>query len=165
MTWLIMLVVLVIFFISLGSAIRLGLVFTGMLKGPILSTFEKYGPEEPIYYPVPQMFMWPGGVVLSSGAILRDTLPLTLSLWPLGLVLLICAVITYSQRDRLQEYWAALPVYPGWYTQLLQQTSRGDRRRIAYMWLRLPRRTRLLYNANHRLFFVWAEQVIVSTLR
>lgn len=160
-----MLVMLIIFFIGLGSAIRLGLVFTGMLKGPILSTFEQYGPEEPVYFPVPQIFLWPGVVVLTAGAILRDVVPLTLSLWPLGVVLLLCAGLTYGQRDRLQDWWAALPVYPGWYSQLLQQTSRGDRRRIAYMWLRLPRRTRLLYNANHRLFFVWAEQVIVSTVR
>ena len=160
-----MLLVLFTFIVGLGFAIRLGLVFTGMLKGPILSTFEKYGPEEPIYYPLPQLFFWPGVVVLSGGTLLRETLPLTITFGPLGVILVICAGLSYAQRERLQDYWASLPVHPGWHAQLLQETSRGDRRRIAYMWLRLPRRTRLLYNANHRLFFVWAEQVIVSTLR
>jgi hypothetical protein len=74
------------------------------------------------------------------------------------------AVLSFYYRNRLLRFWTTLPTFPGWHGRFMETTSRWERRRIAYMWLRLPLRTRLLYNANDRLFFVWAEQVIVSTV-
>ena len=135
--------------ISLGFAIRLSLVLAGLYKGPILKTFEPYGPDDPVFFPVPHLLLWGSLMVISGGALLKATIPFTLSFGPLGLILLI---------------WKSLPAFPKWYARFLEDTSRGERRRIAYMWLRLPWRTRLLYNANDRLFFIWAEYVIVATV-
>jgi hypothetical protein len=54
--------------------------------------------------------------------------------------------------------------HPRWLFELGERTSRLERRRIAYMWLRLPLRLRLIYNSNDRAFLEWADMVILSTL-
>lgn len=150
--------------ISLGFTIRWVSILTGTHKGAILSLFEKYGPDEPFFYPLPQLLFWLGTLFLSGGILLRENLPLSVTFTPLGVLLLIGAALTYFRRAYFLPYWSKHPILPAWYVKLLADTSRIERRRIAYMWLRLPRQTRLLYNANDRLFFVWAEQVIVSTV-
>ena len=150
--------------ISLGFAIRLSLVLAGLYKGPILKTFEPYGPNDPIFFPVPQLLLWASLMVISGGALLRATIPFTLSFGPLGLILLVGAGLTGYHKERFMPIWKSLPAFPKWYARFLEDTSRGERRRIAYMWLRLPWRTRLLYNANDHLFFIWAEYVIVATV-
>ncbi len=53
---------------------------------------------------------------------------------------------------------------PHWYVELRERTTREERRRIAYMWLCLPRSTRLHYNGSDRNFQIWADQVILATI-
>jgi hypothetical protein len=47
--------------------------------------------------------------------------------------------------------------------ELVGRTTRAERRRLAYMWLRLPAKLRLIYNSNDRAFMEWADMVILST--
>jgi hypothetical protein len=150
--------------VSMALGARYGMVMVGLHKGPILATFEKYGDDEPMYYPLPHILLWPGLIAFAASNVLQTTLPISVTFAPIGIVMVLCAVLSYYYRTRLQHYWATLPAFPEWHGRFMKTTVRGERRRIAYMWLRLPVRTRLLYNANDRLFFVWAEQVIVSTV-
>ena len=39
--------------------------------------------------------------------------------------------------------------FPSWYREIVDHTTREERRKLSYMWLSLPLRTRLLYNAQH----------------
>jgi len=159
-----MLILLFLAIISLGFTIRWVSILTGTHKGAVLSLFEKYGPDEPVFYPLPQPLFWLGMLFLSGGILLRANLPFSVTFSPLGVLLLLGAALTHFKRIHFLPYFAKHPILPTWYVKLLAETARAERRRIAYMWLRLPRRTRLLYNANDRLFFVWAEQVIVATV-
>lgn len=155
--------------IGMVFMLRIVFIITGMLKGPVLKTFEQYGPEDPVFCPLPELLFWPGVIILSGGTLLARVMPIAdplikFSTFSGGLLIFLGCIAQYRKKNII-AYWNTLPVvFPGWYKQLLEQTSRQERRRIAYMWLWLPRRTRLLYNANNRLFFLWAEQIIVATV-
>ena len=53
--------------------------------------------------------------------------------------------------------------WPRWIHELREYTTRDERRRIAYNWLRLPLRTRLHYNSDDRAFMLWADLLVLST--
>jgi hypothetical protein len=155
---------LLVFVISLLALIRHFLVFAGMHKGPVLATFEVYG-EEPRYYPLPWILLWIGLMVMSIGYILHQWLVIDfLTMGLLGVVILFLAWISVNYSESVQQYSHRLPVLPLWYARLQENTSRNERRRLAYMWLRLPLRTRLLYNASDHAFFLWADLVIAATV-
>ena len=155
--------VFLVFMVSaVFSARQLFIVF-GMHKGPVLKTCEIFGPEEILYYPLPQLLFWPGLLFTSGGILLRQFAPFYAVSGAFGAILIIGGGTAFYAEKRLRFTKKFSPLVPGWYVRLLRETSRGERRRIAYMWLRLPQRTRLLYNADDDLFFVWVELVIVST--
>jgi hypothetical protein len=156
--------VLPVFVISLLFLIRYFLVFAGMHKGPVLATFEVYG-EEPRFYPLPWMLFWIAVMVISIGYVLDQWLVIDfLATTVLGVLILFLAWTSANYSDVVQHYSHRLPVLPLWYARLQENTSRNERRRLAYMWLRLPLRTRLLYNASDHAFFLWADLVIAATV-
>lgn len=155
----------VLLFISLGVLIRYSLVIVGMLKGPVLETFERYGDDDPVYFPWPQILFWVGVMIIGIGQIaatetgtLSTPNLMAVACWVIGWVL-------FSMSDSISHETALIPHIPLWLDKLAENTGRYERRRIAYMWLKLPMRTRLLYNASDRLFFQWAELVIMATVR
>ncbi len=151
--------------ISAGGLGWIVLALAGINKGPVLAKFERYGPEPPYYFPLPSMIFWLAGIVFSTGLLLRDSGMGGSAIEIAGVVLFLLAVFAWNQKPYWQRYAETLPTLPAWYAHLREYTSRYERRRIAYMWLRLPLRTRLLYNANHQAFFTWADLVIMATVR
>lgn len=151
--------------ISLVFLIRIGLILIGLMKGPILQTFEKYGDAENIYYPLPSMLLWAGVLVLSVTAFMADRADIILPTAPLGLLLLIAAYFAYTHPEIARQYPQIFMSYPRWYFELRERTSRYERRRLAYMWLWLPRRLRLIYNGSDYAFNQWADLVIMATMR
>jgi hypothetical protein len=160
-----LLLVIIALFIALGFLLRSGLILVGAYKGPVLALFEEYGEKDPIFFPFPEMMVWFSVLILATGELLRTVLDAGGSVQVIGFLLLLISGVAVYYRDRLQKSSSILPTFPAWYARLQSETSRRERRRIAYMWLRLPLRTRLLYNASDHYFFVWAELVIVSTVR
>lgn len=156
---------LLIFIISVGGMGWIVLALAGVNKGPVLAKFERYGPEPPYYFPLPAMIFWLAGIVFSGGLLLRDSLVNSSAIEVIGVLLFVLAAYAWNQKPYWQRYAETLPTLPRWYGHLREYTSRYERRRIAYMWLRLPLRTRLLYNANHQAFFTWADLVIMATVR
>ena len=154
---------LIIFVICLVFLIRTVLIITGMLKSPVLQTFEKYGDSENIYHPLPSLLFWTGmllavasPVVLSA---LRSTFPALLP----GFVCIFAAYLIYTNPNFIRQYPNIFFVYPRWYHELRARTTRYERRRIAYKWLWLPARLRAIYNVSDRAFNQWADLVIMST--
>lgn len=145
------------------------LIMGGMYKGPILQNFERYGGTERHYFPIEQMLFFFGIIVISGGSLLQKIATYNIHSTAIGIVILVSSwVITYfrylATTETRQSFTNSLPTFPNWYARLENTTSRVERRRIAYMWLRLPFRTRMLYNVNDRLFFIWAELVIISSV-
>lgn len=153
-----MLLYILMIVVCVVMTLRAFLIVVGMYKDPILASFEHYG-DERVFSPTLTLLIWTGfSVYLFTFLILEP-----------GLVLFtgaLALVAGFSFREsiarfvkRRQQLSRSLPV---WYAQLVERTDRHERRRIAYLWLRLPARTRLLYNAHNGLFHHWMEQVLLT---
>ena len=151
--------------VSIAFFLRIGLIMTGMLKGPILHTFEKYGGDEELYYPLPA----PVTLVrrdsyqpdrAAGGE--RQHLPAHRGSRSVAAGL---AFVARNHPEFAREHPDIFLHYPRWYHQLRARTSRYERRRLSYMWLWLPRRLRLIYNGSDRAFNQWADLVIMASMR
>lgn len=149
------------FFLSLGFLARNVLILTGYYKEPILRTFEKYGDLEIIYYPLPAFLLWSGVLLFCLYFMLN--LPLALD-W-LGIILILLSIGAYAKPEIAARFPEIFMHYPRWYFDLREDTSRYERRQLAYMWLRLPKRLRQAYNNNDQAFSQWADLVIIATMR
>ncbi len=139
-------------------AARAFLVTMGTIKDPILQSFEVFG-EEQHYSPSLWLVVWTGA-----------TLYLSLFLYfPAGQVVMLGVLVGLAISGlaepvhRLRErYNLHFKNFPKWYHIMVERTDREERRRIAYHWLRLPARTRWLYNARTELFWQWVDQVLIT---
>ncbi len=152
-----------VFLVSGFLLVRLGLVIIGMHKGPLLSLFEKYGDEENHFAPIPRIIGLLGVCTISGSIFFSQFMQIPVVVAYIGVL---CMFIYYLIQFWLPEAFRAItdefPPLPVWYHQLRERTGREERRRIAYMWLRLPARTRLLYNSNTRAFEHWADLIIIA---
>ena len=130
----------------------------GFYKEPILSAFQRYG-DEVGFSPLFESFAW-GGVLAYL---------LFIVLVPSSFLILIGVFCFAIFRDALlahqrqhSESSAIFLRFPYWYREIVDRTTREERRKLSYMWLALPLRTRLLYNAQHEEFRKWVELVVLS---
>jgi len=143
--------------ISCFMMLRSFLVVVGIYKDPILASFEVYG-DEKIYSPLYNLILW-------SIAFVYLALFLYVGSGILLVALFLAIPLSYFYRlyqRLLQEHPDVFRRLPGWYAELVVRTDREERRRIAYLWLRLPVRTRLLYNARSEFFLHWVDQVLMT---
>lgn len=157
--------ILLLLLISLAFLIRTVLITIGLLKGPVLQTFEKYGDDETIYHPMPALLLWTGMLLITvspviAAALDAAVLPLALP----GILMLGANYLLVTHPEVAREHPNIFLIYPRWYHELRSRTSRYERRRIAYKWLWLPPRLRLVYNTNDRAFSQWADLVIMATM-
>ncbi|MBI5931437.1 MAG: hypothetical protein HY862_19165 [Chloroflexi bacterium] len=137
------------------------MVMLGLIKGPVLHSFEKYGDDERGYNGLLYLLFWMGAFSLNSGIwMARLSRNVFLPMESLGVILMAGAFIAYRQAHLVHKFFH----YPRWYFELEERTSRSERRRIAYMWLQLSRKGRLIYNSNDFAFNQWADLIIVSTI-
>jgi hypothetical protein len=147
-----------LFIACIVMTMRAFLVVIGAYKDPILSSFEHYG-EERIFSPLYSLLGWMAlSVYLSLYFLVAPGLA-----FGIGVVFVLPII---SLRDYitegLQRYRWTMWMFPRWYADLAQRTDREERRRIAYLWLRLPLRTRLLYNTQTVFFRHWVDQVLLT---
>lgn len=149
--------------ISALYLLREVLIMVGFLKGPLLHFFERYGDDEPLYYPWPRLLAGTAGLSVFLFSYVSYYQPH----WflPVGpaLVMLIIAYVLSQRQTFATDHADVLLPLPRWYVRLREDTSRLERRRIAYMWLRLSPRTRLLLNSSDNAFFQWADLIIAGT--
>lgn len=152
---------------SLVLLFRLLLIITGMHKGPVLEIYEKYGDEEPVFYPWPQLLLWISLGIIALGMMSDGRIRALNVATVMGFVMLSASWGLFNFQGHVKTFMdhRALPIVPTWLGRLNENTTRYERRRIAYMWLRLPIRTRLIYNSSDQLFFQWADLVIMATVR
>lgn len=151
--------------VCLGFLIRVTLIMIGTYKEPIIKTFSQYGPDEKLYMPGQSFLLW-GGVLSFCGGIWASAysnLSFTLSI--MGVLMIFMAGIGFTYPHIAQQFHLSMLRYPRWYYELRERTTRYERRRIGYMWLYLPVRARLSYNSSDALFLLWADFVIMGTIR
>jgi hypothetical protein len=138
--------------------LRSVLIVLGIYKNPVLRCFEEYGTEK-LYSPMLGLSFWLFvSFILLLFAILDTDVVIVFSV-----AVFIPTLWFYQRLDEfVMRYRWILTVYPSWYYRLLNTTSREEQQRIAYMWLRLPLKTRLLYNMHDVLFLQWADLVLMS---
>lgn len=153
-----MLFLLILTTITFLMTMRSIFMVAGTYKDPVLASFERYG-EERIFSPPVSLLIWGASFayvtlywyVSGSTAIM------------VGVVIIIPVAALHSVFfGLLHKYKSAFRKYPQWYDEIIQNTDRDERRRIAYMWLFLPPSTRMIYNTNSALFKQWVEQVLLT---
>jgi len=144
--------------------IRTLLVLSGRLKGPLLHIFEAYTDKTQEYNALRTLALWMSVFIIGIMVTLSDYMSLPIaSFIPLVLALSIMA-LAQDQSPFIRQHLPFLMPEPHWYTDLHSRTTLMERRRIAYMWLRLPRRTRILFNHHDAAFGIWVDLVIMGTL-
>ena len=157
------------FALALGAVIvslfflgRLVLILMGVLKDPVLRVSQRYAVGDDLYYPLPWLLLW-FGLFLFAGGLLLTTVQVSIPIYFLGFLIMLLAYGAYERPQWAAQYPALLLSYPRWYYNLRDRTTREERRRIAYMWLWLPRGLRLYYNSHDPAFNQWADLIILST--
>ncbi|MCL4249616.1 MAG: hypothetical protein KJ065_15845 [Anaerolineae bacterium] len=152
--------------ILIGSfqLIRTVLVISGRRKGPLLRVFEAYTDKPQAYNSLRAVAVWITVVIIGVLIYLSETMTLPIAAF-IPLVLAIAtAVWANEQPDFIRQYLPFLMPEPRWFVDLSSRTTLTERRHIAYMWLKLPRRTRILYDHHDGAFRIWVDLVIMGTL-
>ena len=148
---------LVLFAVSL-LFLRACLVTLGFYKEPILSAFQQYG-DEVGFSPLFESCIWGLALAYLIFVLLVPSSFLVL----IGIFSCVLFFMLYWRvRDNILEYPEIFLRFPNWYRDIVDHTTREERRKLSYMWLGLPLRTRLLYNAQHEEFRKWVELVVLS---
>jgi len=152
------LVLILIFIVACLLFLRAVLVTFGYYKEPVLAAFQQYG-DEVGFSPLLDMFLW-GGIM--AYLIFVAVVPSSMLIL-FGVVSIILFASLYWQvKDNIMNHPEIFLQYPRWYRDIVDHTSREERRKISYMWLGLPFRTRLLFNAREDAFRKWVELVVIS---
>ena len=138
--------------------LRACLVTLGFYKEPILSAFQRYG-DEVGFSPLFESFAWGGVLAYLLFIVLVPSSFLIL----IGVFCFAIFVMLYWRiKDSILNHPQIFLRFPYWYREIVDRTTREERRKLSYMWLALPLRTRLLYNAQHEEFRKWVELVVLS---
>ncbi|MGB1287641.1 MAG: hypothetical protein ACPG7F_13965 [Aggregatilineales bacterium] len=153
-----MIVMVIIALCLFGLTLRAFLVMVGFYKTPLLSSFQHYG-EEKVISPVLTFVLW-GTACISFLLIFVVNLTSWMFIILVGGAL---GSVVYERRKVFLRRFSNLFLrYPGWYYRLHSRTSREERRRVAYMWLFLPERTRMVYNTHDGFFNKWVDLVLMT---
>ncbi|MCC6801695.1 MAG: hypothetical protein IT319_02330 [Anaerolineae bacterium] len=156
-----------ILLLTLFSAIFLlvvVLIAAGLYKDPVLRQFERYAEFDDSFHLLPLFLLGMGLFALFGGVLFAAAVAPRYPSVVLGVIFLVLAYFAREQRARMNAYPEVFMAFPRWYADLRQRTTREERRRIAYMWLCLPRSMRLHLNGSDRHFMVWADLVILATV-
>ncbi len=138
--------------------LRACLVTLGFYKEPILSAFQQYG-DEVGFSPLFEACVWGLAMAYLIFVFLVPSSFLIL----IGVFAFVLFVMLYWRvRDSVMQHPNIFLRFPTWYREIVDHTTREERRKLSYMWLGLPLRTRLLYNAQHEEFRKWVELVVLS---
>lgn len=156
----------------LFNIVRTAVILLGWLKSVALRTFEQYG-DEKRFRPISDLvflivtllillqFFWApqsirfivyflGGAMLLGG---MDTFQD------------VVAGLLHKLSPKLgAKYLELIAYYPAWFRDLATRTSRYERRRIAYMWLRLSPHQRFLLDRDTQTFLHWTDFVIMGSV-
>ncbi len=159
-----MLPILLITLVGALLIIRVIMIATGFYKEPLLRTFERYAQIDDSYNLLPPLLFGMGVFALGAGFLFVDAVGGQFTPILFCGVFFVLAYYAQEKRRWMAQYPDIFLTFPRWYVDLRERTTREERRRIAYMWLCLPRSMRLHYNGSDQHFQIWADQVILATI-
>jgi len=159
---------LTLFLIAVAGAsfvflIRSVLVSVGFYKDPILEHFRRYQPVETCFDPWPGALLWMGVLFSASGFLLELHIQMGFIFIVVGFLLLALGGWA-DMQETARRPWHRWVVLPRWYAELRERTTREERRRIGFMWLWLPARTRARLSVSNAAFQHWADLIIIATV-
>lgn len=140
------------------------LIALGLHKSPVLRSSERYANIDDTYYGLPELLLSLGLLALFGSMVFMTYVSTRFPPYLIGMIILLLALLSYQFRDHIKAYPQIFLSFPRWYVELRERTTREERRRIAYMWLTLPHKTRLIYSANDHAFSLWADLIILGTV-
>ena len=141
--------------LAMGAVVYYWAIIGGLYKDAMMANFRRYGEERPMY-PLIRFMVALAALSFFLAVWISDVL-MTSVLTALCIFLIGGAYIAF----RVNWLRASLP---RWYFSLLQETTRQERRAIAYAWLRLPLRTRLRLNGDSYAFRVFIDEVRLTVI-
>jgi hypothetical protein len=157
------------------NIVRTIFILMGWFKSAALRTFEQYGVERP-FRPFSDLVFY---IVILLILVRMNVLPQYLSnlrfiAFFLGGAMMLGGMYTFQDvlaaiiskiSPKYGELYKQLTWYfPEWYRDLATRTSRYERRRIAYMWLRLSPHQRFLLDRDTQTFMHWTDFVIMGSV-
>jgi len=139
----------------LAAVVYYWAILGGLFKDAMMGNFRRYGEERRVY-PL-ERFLVALGVFFLFLAIWIPG-PLVTAILTALFIFLCGSAYVISRVDWLRGS------LPRWYYKLLQNTTRQERRAIAYAWLRLPFRTRLRLNGDSYAFRVFIDEVRLTVI-
>jgi hypothetical protein len=149
--------------VCIAQIARLVLLMSGRWKGPILSAWTRYQPEEAQFDPLPALTLWAGLLTTIIGMAAVNASSVEAPLYAIGLLLLALARVLHSWHGRARMR-AALGL-PRWMRALEARSTREERRHLGWMWQRLPAATRQHFNEDDRAFAMWTDLVMLTTIQ
>lgn len=150
--------------VSIGLIIRLVMIAAGFYKEPVLHGFERYAQMDDSYHLLPPLLLAVGLLVLFGGMLFASTVANRFSPIVFALLIFLLAYYAHDKRGTMAQHPNIFLSFPRWYVELRSRTTREERRRIAYMWLSLPKTLRLHYNGSDHHFLLWCDLVILGTI-
>jgi hypothetical protein len=152
--------------LSLGMAtFYYGAIVSGLYKNSMMAHLRKYG-EERIAHPICRFLNVLGACLLAMAVTIPtvfDPTTYTYRLLP-PVVFVVLAFLAFGSSLAANQNESFRDGLPFWYHDLMVNTSRQERRHIAYAWLRIPRQMRWRFNADQKAFRAWAELVRLTVI-
>jgi hypothetical protein len=154
-----------LFFATGGATLYYGAIISGMFKNSLMAYLRHYGEDEPIY-PVCRLLAAASAFCLMTAIVMYHSVMPSSYLYRLfppetfevmALAGLVANLLIRRQNDLRQAL-------PRWYFTLLHETSRQERRQLAFAWLRIPFRLRWRLNGDQASFYVWSELVRLTVI-
>ncbi len=145
---------------STGALVYYGALVSGIYKDPLMAHFRAYGLERP-YRPICRFLdtlaLW--SLLLSSLLDSITAIHRTSTNLYAPVIFLALSFMAFGFSLLARRYPVIGMALPPWYNDLLRNSSRQERRQIAFAWLRIPRLMRWRLNADQASFHVWVELV------
>ncbi len=142
---------------------RVVIIAVGMLKEPVLTAMARYESID-AFYLLPLFLLMITIFIGSISGLVGMFQPTARFGLVLAIPLAIFSYMAFAAHPLASRYPHIMCPLPRWYADLRAETTREERRRIAYMWLRLPLRNRLRYNISNTHFRLWCDLVILGTV-
>jgi hypothetical protein len=148
--------------VATGVLIYYSAVVSGLYKDSLLARFRVYGKEQR-HYPLCRFLGVLGWWSLMMASMVdaltvrtRDANASAPAVFLMTGLLALTGSLVARQKPALRES------LPRWYFTLLRTADRNERRRIAFAWLRIPRRMRWRLNGDQKAFGTWTDTVRIT---